>query len=153
MARQGKLVWPNLAGIDFVPVKIETPAPAVPSLPDISSGTIDVIKGDVTVRLDAATPAARIAEISRVLAVTGLGFHRCWLSRAFAVTGLGHVIVRSHKVRISEASDPVDVCKGHDGLAALMQSHRRQRAGDGGCDCGGVTQGRVCAGHSNHVLL
>jgi hypothetical protein len=72
MARQGKLVWPNLAGIDFVPVKIETPAPAVPSLPDISSGSIDVIKGNVTVRLDAATPAARIAEISRVLPFTGL---------------------------------------------------------------------------------
>ena len=75
MARQGELVWPNLVGIDFVPVKIKTPAPAVPSLPDISSGTIDVIKGDVTVRLDAATPAARIAEISRVLAVTGLCCH------------------------------------------------------------------------------
>ena len=30
--------------------------------------TIDVIKGDVTVRLDAATSAARIAEIAKALA-------------------------------------------------------------------------------------
>ena len=68
MARQGKLVLPNLEGIDFVPVEIETPAPVIPSLPATSSCTIDVVKHDVTVRLDAATPAARIAEIARALA-------------------------------------------------------------------------------------
>jgi len=68
MARQGKLVLPNLEGMDFVPVEIETPAPVVRSLPATSSCTIDVVKHDVTVRLDAATPAARIAEIARALA-------------------------------------------------------------------------------------
>lgn len=68
MARQGKLVLPNLDGMDFVPVEIETPAPVAQPLPVTSSGTIDVIKHDVTVRLDAATPAARIAEIARALA-------------------------------------------------------------------------------------
>ena len=69
MARQGKLVLPNLDGVDFVPVEIEeiTPAPVAQPLPVTSSSTIDVIKGDVTVRLDAATPAARIAEIARAL--------------------------------------------------------------------------------------
>ncbi|QIE44216.1 transposase (plasmid) [Pseudohalocynthiibacter aestuariivivens] len=68
MARQGKLVLPNLDGMDFVPVEIETPAPAVQPLAATSSGTIDVIKGDVTIRLDSATPAARIGEIARALA-------------------------------------------------------------------------------------
>lgn len=68
MARQGKLVLPNLDGMDFVPVEIEAPSTLSPSLPAPSSDTIDVIKGDVTVRFDAATPAARIAEIARALA-------------------------------------------------------------------------------------
>lgn len=68
MARQGKLVLPNLEGMDFVPVEIEAAVPVAQRLPVTSSGTIDVIKGDVTVQLDAATPAARIAEIARALA-------------------------------------------------------------------------------------
>ena len=67
MARQGKLVLPNLDGMDFVPVEIEVPAPVAQPLPTPPSGTLDVIKGDVTVRLDAATPVARIAEIARAL--------------------------------------------------------------------------------------
>lgn len=67
MARQGKLVLPNLDGMNFVPVEIETPASVAQPLPVTSSGTIDVIKHDVTVRLDAATPAVRIAEIARAL--------------------------------------------------------------------------------------
>lgn len=37
----------------------------------------------------------------------------------------------SHKVRIFVASDPVDFRKGHDGLAALVQSHLRQKSFDG----------------------
>ena len=68
MARQGKLVLPNLEGMDFVPVEIEAAVPVAQPLPDISSSTIDVIKGDVSVRLDAATPAARIAEVARAMA-------------------------------------------------------------------------------------
>lgn len=67
MARQGKLVLPNLEGMDFVPVEIEAPAPFAQPLSFTSSGTLDVIKGDVTVRLDAATPATRIAEIARAI--------------------------------------------------------------------------------------
>lgn len=67
MARQGKLVLPNLDGMDFVPVEIEAPAPVVQPLPTASTNTIDVIKGDVIVRLDTATPAARIAEIAKAL--------------------------------------------------------------------------------------
>ena len=68
LARQGKLVLPNLEGMDFVPVEIETPATLASSLPATSSDTIDVIKDGVTVRLDTATPAVRIAEIARALA-------------------------------------------------------------------------------------
>jgi transposase len=68
MARQGKLVLPNLDGMDFVPVEIEAAAPVLRSLPATPFGTLDVIKHDVTVRLDAETPAARIAEIARALA-------------------------------------------------------------------------------------
>ncbi len=68
LARQGKLVLPNLDGMDFVPVEIEMPAPVAQPLPATSSRTIDVIRGDVTIRLDAETPAVRIAEIARALA-------------------------------------------------------------------------------------
>ena len=68
MARQGKLVLPNLDGMDFVPVQIEEAATrtAVPSV-SIHSSTLDVIKGDIIVRLDVATPAARISEIAAAL--------------------------------------------------------------------------------------
>jgi len=68
MARQGKLVLPNLDGMEFVPVEIEAPVPVAEPLAATSSGMIDVIKGDVTVRVDAATPATRIAEIAKALA-------------------------------------------------------------------------------------
>jgi len=68
MARQGKLVLPNLEGMNFVPVEIETPAPVAQPLPVTSSSTIDLMRGEVTVRLDAGTPATRIAEIARALA-------------------------------------------------------------------------------------
>jgi Transposase and inactivated derivatives len=67
MARQGKLVLPNLDGIDLVPVEVEASVPVAQPLPNPLSNTLDVIKGDITVRLDAATPAARIAEIARAL--------------------------------------------------------------------------------------
>ena len=68
MARMGKLVLPNLDGMDFVPVQIEEPKPPMPvPTPTINLGTLDVIKGDVTVRLDAGTPPERIAQIASAL--------------------------------------------------------------------------------------
>ena len=76
MAREGKLVLPNLDGVSFVPVAIEEPAvpvaieePAVvlPDLAEAEVGVIDVLKGDVTIRVSADTPATRIAEIAAVL--------------------------------------------------------------------------------------
>lgn len=52
MARMGKLVLYNLDGMDFVLVRIEEPNPPGPVLaPTNASSTLDVIKGDVIVRL------------------------------------------------------------------------------------------------------
>lgn len=71
MAREGKLILPNLEGVSFVPVAIEE---STVSLPDVSEvegqidvGVIDVLKGCVTIRLAADTPTARIAEIAAAL--------------------------------------------------------------------------------------
>lgn len=70
MAREGKLVLPNLDGMHFVPLQIEEPKQLEPvPAPTINSGILDLIKGDVTIRLDAATPAVRIAEIAQALAI------------------------------------------------------------------------------------
>jgi transposase len=65
MAREGKLVLPNIDGVDFVPVAVE--APLVPQTSTFGGASLDVVKGDVIVRLDANTPAARIAEIVAAL--------------------------------------------------------------------------------------
>jgi transposase len=65
MAREGKLVLPALAEAPaFAPLVVREdvearPEPALPPL--------DLICGGVTVRLDAGTSAARIAEIARAL--------------------------------------------------------------------------------------
>ena len=61
MAREGKLVLPNLDGMHFVPLQIEEPKLLEPvPEPTINPGTLDVIKGDVTVRLDTGTAPERI---------------------------------------------------------------------------------------------
>jgi transposase len=67
MARQGKLVLPNLDDMDFVPVEIEALGPLTQPLSAASASTIDVIRGDIIIRLDAATPVARITEIARTM--------------------------------------------------------------------------------------
>lgn len=67
MAREGKLVLPNLDGVSFVPVAIEEPAAILPDVLEAEMGVIDVLKGGVTIRLSADTPAARIAEIAAAL--------------------------------------------------------------------------------------
>ena len=67
MARQGKLVLPNLDGMDFVPVEMEPSAPVTQVPLAAPYSTIDVIKGDVVVRMDAATSAVRISEIASAL--------------------------------------------------------------------------------------
>ena len=68
MARTGKLVLPNLDGMEFVPVQIEDPKAlnAVCPQPPLV-GTLDVMKGDITIRLAGDTAAVRIAEIVAAL--------------------------------------------------------------------------------------
>ncbi len=63
LARKGKLVVPELAGAEFAPPVAVTQT----SEPSIVTGTIDLVIGPVTVRLDAATPVARIAELVAAL--------------------------------------------------------------------------------------
>lgn len=63
LARNGKLVVPEIAGAKFAapvasPMAIATPEATV---------SIDLIIGPVTVRLDASTPAARVAELVTAL--------------------------------------------------------------------------------------
>ncbi len=68
MARMGKLVLPNLDGMKFVPVQIEEAnPPAAIHVPTVHSGTLDLIKGEVTVRLNAGVTPERIAQIARAL--------------------------------------------------------------------------------------
>ena len=59
LARQGKLVVPEVAGAEFAPLVAMTQTSELP----IVTGTIDLVIGPVTVRLDAATPAARVADL------------------------------------------------------------------------------------------
>ena len=63
LARKGKLVVPDIAGADFAPPVAVTQT----SEPPIVTGTIDLIIGPVTVRLDTATPTARVAELVTAL--------------------------------------------------------------------------------------
>ena len=61
LARKGKLVVPEVTGAEFA-------APiASPMAVATAMASIDLIIGSVTVRLDAATPAARVAELAVAL--------------------------------------------------------------------------------------
>lgn len=63
LARQGKLVVPEVAGAEFAP-----PVAVTQTLePPVVTGTVDLVIGLVTVRLDTATPAARVAELVSAL--------------------------------------------------------------------------------------
>lgn len=66
MARDGKLVLPLSDTIDFAPICVADPHPD--PLPAISEmAMLEVVKGEITIRLDAATPSHRIAEIAAAL--------------------------------------------------------------------------------------
>ena len=59
LARIGKLVVPEVAGAEFTAPMVVTQSSELP----IVTGTIDLVIGPVTVRLGAATPATRVAEL------------------------------------------------------------------------------------------
>ena len=65
-AREGKLVLPAMPEPEpvFAPMVVEELAGRTVGAED---ATLDIVCGEVVVRLDAATPAARIAEIARAL--------------------------------------------------------------------------------------
>lgn len=66
LARDGKLVLPALdaeADIDFAPVELAPVSPEV----EADSGVVDIIKGEITVRLSGSIPASRIGEIVSAL--------------------------------------------------------------------------------------
>lgn len=76
-ARDGKLDFPALAddGFCFAPVVLSNentrPVPTRPEWPGQSEaqplGAIEIAVGQVTIRLDSATPATRVAEIVRAI--------------------------------------------------------------------------------------
>lgn len=65
LARQGKLVVPEVAGAEF-----DVPVPTVQPRDSLSTtASIELVIGPVTVRLDATTPASRVAELAMALRV------------------------------------------------------------------------------------
>ena len=64
LAKDGKLVVPNLAGAEFAPVVLEPEAPPSTAAPE---SAVEIVHGQVTIRLDAGTQPDRIAEIARAL--------------------------------------------------------------------------------------
>jgi transposase len=68
-AREGKLVLPNLDEVVFAPLVVAEPEVSRPISTEAPSALekIDLIKGDITVRLCATTSAQRIAELVQAL--------------------------------------------------------------------------------------
>ena len=66
LAKEGKLVLPAVPGPEptFAPMVVEELTEPVVETGD---PTLDIVFGDVSIRLDAETPAGRIAEIVRAL--------------------------------------------------------------------------------------
>ena len=64
LARAGKLVVPDFAGASFVTVVVADP------LPPVTLDRIELVVGGITLRLDAATPPVRIAELATALQET-----------------------------------------------------------------------------------
>jgi len=60
LAREGKLVLPAVENVEFAPVVLQEASKIEPST---AASTLDVIMGNVTVRLDASVPADQIAEL------------------------------------------------------------------------------------------
>ena len=61
LARAGKLVIPDFAGASFATVVVADP------LPPVTLDRIELVVGGMTLRLDAATDARRVAELAAAL--------------------------------------------------------------------------------------
>ena len=66
LAREGKLVMPDLPGAEFVPAVLD---PALPSVEEAAKplAAVEIIHGGTTIRLDASAGPDRIAGIVRAL--------------------------------------------------------------------------------------
>lgn len=64
LAKDGKLPVPDLAGAEFAAVVFE---PRDPEPQDGAKSPIEIVFGDVVIRLCGTTPALRVAEIVRAL--------------------------------------------------------------------------------------
>lgn len=66
LAREGKLVVPDLPGAEFVPAVLE---PAPPSVEEDAKplAAVEIIHGGTTIRLEASVSPDRIADIVRAL--------------------------------------------------------------------------------------
>ena len=68
LAKDGKLVVPDLAGAEFAPVVLEPEGPPSEAAPE---SAVEILHGKVTIRLDAEAPPDRIATIAHALSVRG----------------------------------------------------------------------------------
>ena len=64
LAKDGKLVVPDLAGAEFAPVVLEPEASPPVTAP---KSAVEILHGSVTIRLDAGTQPDRIAEVAHAL--------------------------------------------------------------------------------------
>ena len=67
LARAGKLVVPDIAGASFATVVVANALPPQVAVPVPVQDRIELVVGGITLRLDAATPPVRIAELARAL--------------------------------------------------------------------------------------
>ena len=64
LAKDGKLVVPDLAGAEFAPVVLEPEVAPSVAAPE---SAVEIVHGQVTIRLDAGTSPDRIAKIAYAL--------------------------------------------------------------------------------------
>jgi len=68
LAKEGKLVVPDLAGAEFAPVVLDPEATPSVVAPE---GAVEIVRGSITIRLDAGTEPDRIAAIAHALSARG----------------------------------------------------------------------------------
>ena len=104
LAKDGKLILPAAAGppgfAPVVPCDAAASGRASEATPAVATASIEIAVGTVSIRRHAGQPDRRDRPGGRIAGM----------------------IMPAHRVRILVPTRPVDVRKGHDGLAALVQS-------------------------------